>query len=133
MTTSTTGLRPPPESQRKPEHDGTIRAGGSQARAQRSCGNVLDLVSQRAKVEAEVHRARTSGDQTADSEYAKARQALADKLERLDREAVAEDEKQRRAIVTAAIEGENKAKAEFAAGSRKIATLFDAARDERQE
>ena len=40
---------------------------------------------------------------------------------------VADDEKQRRTIIDAAIEGEAKAKAEFAAGSRKIATMFDAA------
>ncbi len=90
---------------------------------------ILDLVSQRAQVEAEVHQARTSGDQTADTEFAKARQALADKLERLNREAVAEDEKQRRVVVTAAIDGEKSAKDHFAAGSRKITTLFDAARN----
>ena len=60
---------------------------------------------------------------------AKARQALGEKLERLEREARAEDEKQRMAIVKAGMAGEAKAKAEFAAASRKIATMFDAARD----
>ena len=128
MTTSTTGLRPLPYPSTGPS---TMEQPEPEVlkRERAVLRNILELVSQRAQVEAEVHLARTSGDQTADSEYAKARQALADKLERLDREAVAEDEKQRRAIVTAAIDGENKSKAEFAAGSRKIATLFDAARE----
>ena len=79
-------------------------------------------MAERADAEARIHGTRTSSDQTADAEYARARQGLTEKLERLNREAVAEDEKQRRAIVDAAIDGEAKAKAEFAAGSRKIAT-----------
>ena len=56
-------------------------------------------------------------------------QGLTEKLERLNREALAEDEKQRRTVVNAGIDGEAKAKAEFASGSRKIATYFDAAHD----
>ena len=90
---------------------------------------ILALIADRAQAEAKVHSTRTSNDQTGDTEYAKARQALTNKLERLNREAVAEDEKQRRAIVTAGMDGEAKAKSEFGASSRKIAALFDPPRD----
>jgi DNA segregation ATPase FtsK/SpoIIIE, S-DNA-T family len=128
VTTSTTGLRPPPESNASPSTIGQSEPEVLK-RERAVLGQVLGLVAERAQVEAKVHATRTSSDQTGDTEYAKARQALADKLERLNREAVAEDEKQRRAIVTTAIDGEAKAKAEFGASSRKIATLFDAARD----
>src|SRR5205814_2209290 len=41
----------------------------------------------------------------------------------------AADEQRRRAIVDAALAGESRAKAEFAAASRKIATVFDSMRD----
>ena len=90
---------------------------------------ILALVAERAELEAKVHGDLVSGDSRADTEYAKARQALGEKLARLESEANAEDEKQRLSIVKAAMAGESKAKAEFGAASRKIATLFDAARD----
>ena len=128
MTPSTTGLRPPPESSASPSTMGQSEPEVLK-RERAVLGQVLALVAERAQVEAKVHATRTSSDQTGDTEYAKARQALADKLERLNREAVAEDEKQRRGLVTAAIDGEARAKTEFGASSRKIATLFDAARD----
>ena len=54
---------------------------------------------------------------------------MIEKLERSRARGHAADEKRRRAIVDAAIDGEAKAKAEFAAASRKIATMFDSARD----
>ena len=54
---------------------------------------------------------------------------MIEKLANLETEANGADEKRRRAIVDAALDGERKAKAEFAAASRKLATLFDAARD----
>ena len=72
---------------------------------------------------------RTSSAATADSEYQKTRRALIEKLQSLESEANAADEKRRRAVVDAALDGERKAKAEFAAASRKLATMFDGARD----
>ena len=128
MTTSTPGLRPPPETEARPSG----QAASEPELLKRERGvlrKILALVTERAEVEAKVHGDRVSGDSRADAEYAKARQALGEKLERLEREARAEDEKQRMSIVKAAMGGEAKAKAEFAAASRKIATLFDAARD----
>ena len=86
-------------------------------------------MAERAAAETKVFGERTSSDTTADAEFAKAQKALGEKLERLEREAKAEDEKQRMAIVKAGMAGESSAKAEFAAASRKIATMFDAARD----
>ncbi len=128
MTTSTTGVRPPTESKASASALGPSEP-EILVRERAVLRQVLALVADRADVEAKVHGTRTSGDSKADSEYAKARQGLAEKLERLNREAVAEDERQRRAIVNKAIEAEATAKAEFAAASRKIATMFDAARD----
>ncbi|MGO9463228.1 MAG: hypothetical protein ACLQVF_03560, partial [Isosphaeraceae bacterium] len=74
---------------------------------------ILRLVAERAAAEAKVEGERGSRDGTADGEYAKARQALIEKLGRLEREARKADEELRRSIVDAAIQGEAKAKAEF--------------------
>jgi DNA segregation ATPase FtsK/SpoIIIE, S-DNA-T family len=90
---------------------------------------VLRLVAERSRAEASVAGEHRSGETTADSEYKQARHALVDKVGKLDREARAADEKRRRTIVQVAMEGESSAKSEFAAASRKIATMFDASRD----
>ncbi len=90
---------------------------------------ILGLVAERSRAESAVEGQHNSGDMTADSEYKQARLALVEKTGKLDRDARASDEKRRRAIIDAALEGESSAKAEFAAASRKIATMFDAARD----
>jgi hypothetical protein len=90
---------------------------------------ILALVSERADSEAKVEGDRSSADTTADAEYKRSRQALLDKLERLQREAQAADEKGRRAIIDAALKGEADAKAEFGAKSRKISAYFDGVRD----
>jgi S-DNA-T family DNA segregation ATPase FtsK/SpoIIIE len=90
---------------------------------------ILGLVAKRAAAEEKIESERASRDATADSEYARARQALAGKLDRLDREAKKSDEALRRSIVDLAIEGEARAKAEFSANSRKIAGTFDAVRE----
>jgi DNA segregation ATPase FtsK/SpoIIIE, S-DNA-T family len=128
LTTSTPGLRPPPETNSNPS--GPALSEPELLKRERGIlRKILALVAERAEVEAKVHGDRVSGDSRADTEYAKARQALSEKLERLEREAKAEDEKQRMSAVKAAMAGEAKAKAEFAAASRKIATMFDAARD----
>ena len=131
MSTSTRPLRtigaPVPFEPAARRHRAS-RAGASSARASRA-PRVLRLVAERADAEAKVEAERTSSDATADTEYDKTRQALIEKLQRLEREANADDEKRRRAIIDAALDGEAKAKAEFAAASRKIATLFDSARD----
>jgi len=90
---------------------------------------ILRLVAERAEAEARVEGERASRDGTADSEYAKARQALVEKLGRLEREAKKADKELRRSIVDTAIQGEAKAKAEFSANSRKIASTFDGVRE----
>ena len=90
---------------------------------------ILRLVAERAVAEAKVEGERALRDGTADSEYAKARHALVEKLGRLEREAKKADEELRRSIVDAAIQGEAKAKAEFSANSRKIASTFDGVRE----
>ena len=64
-------------------------------------------------------------DATADSEYQRSAAGLWSRSSRsYERDARTADEKRRRAIIDAAIEGEAKAKTEFAAASRKIATAF---------
>jgi len=98
-------------------------------RERRALGEVLRLVAERAEAEAKVGGERSSSDATADTEYAKARKAKVEKFERLEREAHADDEKRRRSIIDGAIKGEATAKSEFAAASRKIATIFDSHRD----
>ena len=90
---------------------------------------VRRLVADRALAEAKVEGDRTSRAAAADSEYEKTRRALIEKLQNLENEAIAADQKRRRGVVDAALDGERKAKQEFAAASRKLATLFDAARD----
>ncbi len=90
---------------------------------------ILRLVAERAAAEAKVEGERASRDGTADGEYGKARQALVEKLGRQEREAKKADEELRRSIVDAAIQGEAKAKAEFSANSRKIASNFDGVRE----
>ncbi len=98
-------------------------------RERSALGEILRLVAERADAEAKVDAERASSGTTADTEYAKARKALVEKFQRLETEAHADDEKRRRSIVDAALKGEATSKSEFAAGSRKIATLFDSHRD----
>ncbi len=90
---------------------------------------ILRLVDERANAEASVEAERTSSATTADTEYEKARRTSIEKLQGLESEAIKADEKKRRSIVDGALEGERRAKSEFAAASRKLATLFDSARE----
>jgi S-DNA-T family DNA segregation ATPase FtsK/SpoIIIE len=90
---------------------------------------VLRQVAERAAAETKVERERTKNDTAADTEYQRTRQALALKLDKHQTEAGSGDEQRRRAVVDAALRGEAAAKAEFAAASRKIATMFDSARE----
>jgi hypothetical protein len=89
----------------------------------------LRLVAERSAAETKVEAERSSNGSTAETEYHKARAGRIEKLKSLESEARAADEKRRRAIIDAALQGESKSKADFAAGSRKIATLFESARD----
>ena len=98
-------------------------------RERSALGEILRLVAERADAEAKVEAERASSGTTADTEYTKARKALVEKFQRLETEAHADDEKRRRSIIDAALKGEATSKSEFAAGSRKIATLFDSHRD----
>ena len=91
---------------------------------------VLRLVAERAEAEAKVEATRATGDDRADAEYRKARAALVEKFDGLDRDARAADEQRRRSVVEGARAGEAQAKSEFAAASRKIATDFDALREQ---
>ena len=107
-----------------------LRARDPQCASARSLRQIQSLVAERAVVEAKVQGERSfERPRRPIPNIATARAALAEKLEKLDREARAADEKQRRSIIDAAMQGEASAKAEFAAASRKIATMFDAARD----
>jgi DNA segregation ATPase FtsK/SpoIIIE-like protein len=90
---------------------------------------IMRLVAERAEAEATVNSEYSANDSTADAEYRRKHQTLVEKLAKLDRDERSADERRRRSIIDAAIEGEAKAKADFAAGSRKIATLFDSARE----
>ena len=132
MSTTTTSLRTPPAPDAS-SSPGTLAGGaGEPAVLQREravLAEIVRLVAERADAEAKVGEDRTSGSARADSEYQKTRRALIEKLQNLETEAITADEKRRRAIVDAALDGERKAKAEFAAASRKLATLFDSARD----
>ena len=62
-------------------------------------------------------------------EYARTRQGLVEKYQTLDRDARSDDEQRRRAIIDKAMAGEAKAKADFAAASRRIANEFDTLRE----
>jgi S-DNA-T family DNA segregation ATPase FtsK/SpoIIIE len=91
--------------------------------------DILQLVADRSAAEADVEGTRASADAAADAGYQRARRALQEKVERLDREGRAADEQRRRSIVEGAMRGEAEAKNEFATSSRRIATDFDRARE----
>src|SRR4051812_5614018 len=99
------------------------------ARERSALRELLDLISERAGAEAAVESARASASAKADEQYHKARQALASRLEILERTAVQMDEERRRAIVDAAIAGESQAKSEFAKVSRRIAAEYESVRE----
>ncbi len=90
---------------------------------------LLRLVSERAAAEAEVESTRRNAGETADREYQKARQALAEKFETLKAKCRKEDEDARQAIIDNASAGENQAKSEFSKSSRRIAAEFDNVRE----
>jgi S-DNA-T family DNA segregation ATPase FtsK/SpoIIIE len=90
---------------------------------------LIRLVAERAEAEAKLNGEHASGDGTADSDYKRKHQVLVEKVDKLNRDAGSTDAMRRRAIIDAAIQGEASAKSEFAASSRKIATVFDSARD----
>src|SRR5271157_4097729 len=90
---------------------------------------LLRLVADRAAAEDEVNRARVANDAKVDTEYAKTRQGLVERYQSLDREARSNDEQRRRMIIDDAMVGESKAKADFAASSRRIASEFDTLRE----
>ena len=132
MSTTTTSLPTigAPDSNSSPGSN--ARASSEPAILQRERAvlrEILRLVEERADAEAKVEGERKSKALTGGSEYEKTRRALLEKLRNLESEAMAADEKRRRGIVDAALDGERKAKSEFAAASRKLATLFDGARD----
>ncbi|WP_250846803.1 FtsK/SpoIIIE domain-containing protein [Aquisphaera insulae] len=99
------------------------------AREHDAVRQLLSLVEDRARAEAEITEGRRSQDAKVDAEYARTRQGLVDKFTTQDRDARAEDEARRAAIVRAAIDGEEKAKSEFASSSRRIAADFDKLRE----
>ena len=90
---------------------------------------LLRLVADRAAAEDEVNQSRVANDAKVDTEYAKTRQGLVEKYQSLDREARSDDEQRRRMIIDDAMVGESKAKADFAAASRRIASEFDTLRE----
>src|SRR5262249_43481973 len=98
-------------------------------RERAAIGEVLRLVARRAEAEAQVEGTRASSDAEADAGYEKARRSRQETVERLEREARAADEQRRRSIVQPAIGGAARARADFAAASRKIAADFDRLRE----
>ncbi len=90
---------------------------------------ILRLVAERAAAEVKVRDTRISNDTKADTEYEKARTALVEKFQKLERDAVSADEKRRRSIVDTAMAGTSQANAEFSSSSRRIAKEFDVVRE----
>ncbi len=86
-------------------------------------------MADRAAAEDKANQSRASNDLKVDTEYGRTRQGLVEKYQSLDREARANDEQLRRAIIDDAMAGESKAKADFASSSRRIASEFDTLRD----
>ncbi|MFO0892115.1 MAG: hypothetical protein U0790_23630 [Isosphaeraceae bacterium] len=134
---TTTSLRKLPDPDRENKQDGDSPAPavtlGEEAdlpgRQRAALGELLRLVDERAKAESEARDWQQSNDAKVDAEYSRTRQGLLDKYVRLDQEARSQDESRRRAIVEAAMAGEAKAKADFAAASRRISAGFDAFRE----
>ena len=90
---------------------------------------LLRLVADRAAAEDDANQSRVSNDAKVDTEYARTRQGLVEKYQSLDRETRSNDEQLRRMIIDDAMVGESKAKADFAASSRRIASEFDSLRE----
>ena len=86
-------------------------------------------MADRAAAEDDANQSRVANDAKVDTEYAKTRQGLVEKYQSLDREARSNDEQLRRMIIDDAMVGESKAKADFAASSRRIASEFDSLRE----
>ncbi len=132
MSTSTTSLQTIPPSETDPSASAITTPSSEPAvlwRARCALREILRLIAERAELESKVEAERKSNNTTADSEYEKARRALIDRLVKLESEVNQADEKRRRGVVDAAMDGERNAKNEFAAASRKLATMFDFARD----
>ncbi|QEH32650.1 ESX-1 secretion system protein EccCa1 [Aquisphaera giovannonii] len=133
-TSPTTSLHTGPDPRPLPGEGPHDPAGGAVepdliARERDALRRLLTLIDERAREEAHAEESRRTQDARVDAEYAKTRQGLVEKYATLDREARAEDEARRAAIVKAAMEGEQKAKADFASASRQIARDFDRLRD----
>lgn len=112
------------------EPTGTPRSEPDVIRRERAAlREVLRLVRERAASEARIAKERRDSDTTADAEYQKARQAMITRFSTQDANERAADQARRRGIVDAAIFGETQAKTEFASASRKIASEFDASRE----
>jgi energy-coupling factor transporter ATP-binding protein EcfA2 len=91
---------------------------------------VLRLVAERAAAEADIEQTRASSDASADQNYRKTGQAIAERHESLREAARKEDEQRRRGIIDAGIAGEAEAKGEFARASKKLANEFDQLRSQ---
>ncbi len=100
-----------------------------QGRQRAALRELLHLVAERAEAEEEANQSRSSNQTKVETEYSKTRQGLVEKFQTLDREARTEDEQRRRAIIDKGMMGEAKAKADFAASSRRIASEFDTFRE----
>ena len=129
VTTSTTGLRPPPESERQPERHGGTPSRRSSSASAPSCGRSWAWWPSAPRP-----RPRF----TATASQATARPTpntprLARRSAKSSSDSSAKPRPKTRSnggrSSTPRSTGEAKAKAEFAAASRKIATMFDAARD----
>ncbi len=98
-------------------------------RAQRDAlRDLAAAVARRAEAEAAIAEARRARDAEADREYVAKKEALTRRIDQLERDIAAADEKARREIAESAAAAEAQAKEEFASGSRRIAAEFDSLR-----
>ncbi len=120
---------PDSDSPRNGARDDGASLGSVIDRERAALRSLLRLVAERAEAETKATKARDSNDSRADAEYQKSRQGLVDKFAILEVETASEDQTRRRKVIDDAMAGEAKAKADFGAFSRKIASEFDALRD----
>jgi len=90
---------------------------------------ILELSAERLRAETEIEDRRKARTAEVGQAYESKRTALGRRVEELENEYREADERHRRSIVEEATAAEARAKAEFAASSRRLAAEFDALRD----
>jgi S-DNA-T family DNA segregation ATPase FtsK/SpoIIIE len=99
------------------------------SRERAALGDLLRIVSDRSAAEAEIESTRSRSDASADREYEKARQTLADRYAALKADCRKDDDESRRTIANAALSGETAAKTEFSRSNSRTYAEFEALRE----